>query len=218
MPDDVQALINQLSDPKADKRRSAAKKLRKLARSEAGAPLLAALKKEVTEKKLSWETHYHLIMAIGAADYKDAVPYLRELLKETFIDASMQYMALGDTLTRLERTSQHDAVPVLQFLQDCKRHSADERTRMCADGALRAMAMLRMKPDTETICAIISDVTALTESPYDSLPFWVLAAAPGWEGTEVDQFVQTHLSSPRDDVRNAAQAAQSKKYQKWNPL
>lgn len=216
MPDDIQTLIEQLSNPKSDKRRSAAKKLRKLGAKEAGAALLTALKAELRDTR-SWETQYQMIMALGECGYNEALPFLHELLNDhNFGDPTMQYMALGDSIVRLEQSSNDDARPVMQFIDTCKANSSDQR-KMALEGALRAVAMQKMKPDQKTISGIISGVSALTTNG-SSLPFWVLAAAAGWDGAEVQQFVQQHLNSSRADIREAAMGAQNKKYGKWNPL
>ncbi len=217
MPTDLQTLIDQLSNSKSDKRRSAAKNLRKLRAKEAGSALLTALKAEVMDKR-SWETQYQQIMAIGECEYEAALPFLHELNNQhDFGDALMQYVALGDAIVRLERTSDHDATPVLQFLNASMSSPSDKRKAMALDGALRAMAMQKMKPDQAIIAEIISGVSKLTTNG-SGLPFWVLAAAPGWNGPDVQQFIQTHINSARSDVQQAAQLAQNKQYKKWTPL
>lgn len=217
MPDDTQTLIEQLSNPKSDKRRSAAKKLRKLGASEAGSALLTALKAEVRDTR-SWETQYQMIMAIGECGYKEALPFLHELLSNhNFGDPTMQYCALGDVIVRLEQSTNDDATPVMQFLDAFANAPSDARKKMALEGALRTLAMKKMKPDPQTISEILSRVSQLTTNG-SSLPFWVLAAAAGWDGPDVQQFVQQHSNSTRADVREAALCAQSKKYGKWNPL
>lgn len=217
MPDSVDALIAQLSDPKSDKRRSAAKKLRKLGDPTAGSALFEALQSEVRDKR-TWETQYQLIMAVGTCGYREALPFLESLLEHDFGDATMQYLALGDAIARLEKTSNTDAGPVLRILDKCKRDPGNERLLMAADGALRALAMQKIKPDREAVSAIIRDVTKLTPSNHHGLPFWALAAAAGWDGPEVQQFVQAHATSPRNDIQEAVRCAQTKTYGKWSPL
>ena len=49
---------------------------------------------------------------------------------------------------------------------------------MLIDGAFRAVAMLRLRPDAEAIGQIVSYVSALPAEHH--LRFWVAAAAPGW--------------------------------------
>jgi HEAT repeat protein len=58
------ALI-QLSDRASAKRRSAAKRLGKLADETAGPALLHALQREIGDRR-TWETQYEMIMALGA--------------------------------------------------------------------------------------------------------------------------------------------------------
>src|SRR5262245_42924676 len=85
------------------KRRSGAKRLRKLRRPESGPPLLAALRDEVRDPR-TWETQYHMIMALAEAGYAPALPYVEELSRQPF-EATMVYTALGDALVRLGRSS-----------------------------------------------------------------------------------------------------------------
>ena|ERR1035437_399714 len=115
---------------------------------------------------------------------------------------------LGDAFVRLSRTSDADAGPLLKVLSinnDGTLH----------DGALRAVAMLRMRFNDAETRDIIRTVDA---SGSESRKFWLIAACPGWTGPEVDHFVERCLSSTREDVRAAAADAKLKKYRKWRPL
>jgi hypothetical protein len=52
----------------------------------------------------------------------------------------------------------------------------------------------------------------------DGKRFWIAAAAAGWNGANVERFLQECATSGRDDLERAASASQKKKYMKWNPL
>jgi hypothetical protein len=109
---------------------------------------------------------------------------------------------------RLGRESENDAEPVLRVIETAN-HSLIE-------GALRAVAMLRMKPCEAAINRIVAYAARL--SPNDSHRFWVAAAAPAWDAPEVASFLKACAESPRQDIRDAAVAAREQKYLKLNPL
>src|SRR5262245_35333653 len=202
----MQEAIGLLRHKLSPKRRSGAKRLRKLRRPEAGPALLAALEAEVRDPR-TWETQYQMIMALAESDYGPALPYLEELSRQPF-EATMVYTALGDALVRLGNTSAGDAEPVLRVMA-----GGNERL---IDGAFRAVAMLRLQPDQAAVDRLIAFASAL--APADGLRFWVAAAAPGWRGPAVEGFLRECARSPREDVREAAAAALQGKYRKWSPL
>ncbi len=190
--------VEMLTDNSSSKRRTAAKYLRRSKDNAAGRALLNALNREVTDSR-TWETQYHMVMALGTCHYTPALPRLLELSGETF-DATMVYVALGDTIVRLRVRSPHDAQPILLLM-------ASEKESL-VDGAFRAMALLRMCPDEETIGKILDYVS---EFPADSgLDFWVAAAAAGWAGAAVDKFLDRCIAGPRDDIRQAALASRGR--------
>jgi hypothetical protein len=120
----------------------------------------------------------------------------------------MLYVALGDAIVRLGRCSGDAPAPVLELMATSNR--------MLIDGAFRAVAMLRLPLDPQTIEAIIDHVSSPNSS--DALRFWVAAAAAGWSGTAVDRFLAACATSPREDVRTAALSSQQRKYRRWRPL
>jgi HEAT repeat protein len=199
--------IRQLGATQSAKRRAAAKQLRRLRASEAGAALLTALEKEVQDPR-TWETQYQLIMAIGECGHLAALPTLERLAAAAF-EATMVYVALGDAIVRLSRAHPDDGTPILKIL----RHSHNS---MLVDGAFRAMAMLRMVPDHEAIGDILGFVKPLGRA--DRLRFWVAAAAPGWKHPDLGSFLAACDASGRDDIAEAAQLARLGKYKKWSPL
>ncbi len=207
MESNIQDTILQLVSSQSPKRRSAAKKLRRLGVIEAGPALLAALEKEVKDPR-TWETQYQLIMALGECNYVAALSVL-ERLAETEIEATMVYVGLGDAIVRLSRSNQNDAMPILKIVNHSKN-------TMLIDGALRAMAMLRMVPVPEMVRQVLAFVKPLGST--DPLRFWVAAAAPGWKHPDLEAFLASCASSSRQDIAEAGKCEQLKKYQKWSPL
>jgi HEAT repeat protein len=205
-PVQLDPLLEQLRSPQSPKRRSAAKKLRKLGRPEAGPALLEALRAEVRDPR-TWETQYQMVMALAECRHTESLPFLRELAR-TSREATMVTLALGDAIVRLARSEEHDATPILELLR-----SGDE---MLTDGAFRAMAMLRLVPTPEARFAVVQYASRL---PLESgKRFWVVAAAAGWEGSDVQAFLAECQRSPRQDVRDAAAASLAKTYKTWTPL
>jgi HEAT repeat protein len=119
-------IVAQLGDKKSPKRRSAAKKLRKLKDVDAGPFLLAALETELSDAR-TWETQYQMIMAIGECGYKPALPFLNELAKQDF-EATMVYIAIGDAIVRLSTENKRDTTTILKLI--------DTSNEMLIDGAL----------------------------------------------------------------------------------
>jgi HEAT repeat protein len=205
-PSPTSRAIAELAAKTSPRRRAAAKRLRRLRDPAAGPALLAALRREVLDPR-TWETQYQMIMALAESNYRPALPYLRELARESF-EATMVYVALGDAIVRLGRDSPEDAAPVLDLM--------GTGNPMLIDGAFRAVAMLRLRLDAEAIGQIVNYVSALPAEHH--LRFWVAAAAPGWDHPGVSPFLQACAAGPRDDVRTAATAAQQKQYLTWRPL
>ncbi len=204
---DLARLIEQLRSKHSPQRRSAALKLRKLGSREAGPALLEALTKELNDPR-TWETQYQMIMALGQSGATEAIPLLEILAHEAFPGRTMVLVAIGDAIVRLSRSSDTDAGSVLKVL-------SIPNDGLLHDGALRAVAMLRMRFSTAETQDIIRIVEA---TGVESRKFWLIAACPGWSGPEVDRFVEECLSSTREDVRVAASDAKLKKYRNWRPL
>jgi HEAT repeat protein len=200
-------LIEQLRSRHSPKRRSAALKLRKLGNPAAGPALLDALANEWNDRR-TWETQYQMVMALGHSGTTEAIPLLEILAHEKFPGRTMVLVAIGDALVRLSRSSDADAGPVLKVLSIAN-------DGLLHDGALRAVAMLRMRFNEAETADIIRAVDA---AGVEGRRFWLIAACPGWSGVEVDRFVERCLSSTREDVRAAAADAKLKKYRNWRPL
>ncbi|MGW5159732.1 hypothetical protein ACWEPN_30010 [Nonomuraea wenchangensis] len=198
--------ITQLADARSPRRRAAAKRLRALADPVAGPALLDALRREIRDPR-SWETQYQMIMALATCGHQPALPLLRELALKP-LDATMVYVALGDGIVRLGRDHPNDPAP----LDWCLSTGND----MLADGALRAVAMLRLILDEPAIDRILNFLAERT--PNNGLRFWPAAAAAGWNGPRVNIFLTACASSPREDVADAAKASLEGRYKTYRPL
>ena len=79
----------------------------------------------------------------------------------------------------------------------------------------RAIAMLKLIPDNQ----LIDDIIAFVSVPnLNYMAFWVVAAAPGWSGENINAFLNECLKSDKKETVRAAEAALKNKYLKWNPL
>jgi HEAT repeat protein len=201
---EIDELIPQLKNKKSANRRSAAKKIRKSKNVVAGPFLLEAIKNEIKDSR-TWETQYQIIMAIGECDFKEALPYLIELSKKPF-EATFVYTAIGDAIVRLSNNNEYAKAAVQLF---------DTQNESLIDGGLRAIAMMRIVPTQQEVSQIIKFVSKFDRD--DGIRFWVIAACPGWSGSEVDAFIEDSMKSTRSDFKVATELAKQKKYKKWNP-
>jgi hypothetical protein len=146
-------------------------------------------------------------MALGYCGYKEAIPLVHILTHERF-EHTMVLMAVGDTYVRLSRSFEDDPKPLFDVF-------AIRNNDELLDGALRAVAMLRMKFTEDCAAKVIEHIEARKQ---EFLRFWVAAACPGWSGSSVEKFLDQCILSARADIKSAATAAKLKKYLKWNPL
>jgi HEAT repeat protein len=197
-------LVRQLSDKASAKRRSAAKQLRKLKLQGVGPELLQALEREVRDPR-TWETQYQMVMALAECGYADAVPFLRDLIGRQV--EPMVIIAIGDALIRLDDRAADDPGAIVALLS-----SGNLRL---AEGGLRAVAMLQLKLTP----SVVRQVIQFASRPENAqVRFWVAAAAPGWEGPEVETFLRECSASGSAETKKAAEAALQKKYLRWSPL
>ncbi|MGW1759311.1 HEAT repeat domain-containing protein [Streptomyces mirabilis] len=188
----LEKAIIQLSDRASAKRRSAAKRLGKLADETAGPALLHALQREIGDRR-TWETQYEMIMALGACGYRTAVGFLAELAQEP-TDATALHLALGDSIVRLRSPQEGFAAPLEWCL--------DRGDPSLVDGALRAVAALCAVLDAGTVDRILDFLDPL--DPYDGLRYWAAVAATEWPGDRVRTFLESCAAGPRADVADAA--------------
>ena len=201
---EVDECIQMLGDKKSSRRRSAAKKLRKLGSPEAGPALLAALPRELQDPR-TWETQYQMVMALAESGHREALPVLRQIRASPV--EPMVLTGVGDALVRLGRTSDQDPEQFLELLET--------GPLPLVEGGIRAVAMLHLKLTQAAVTKLI----AFASRPENArIRFWVAAAAPGWEGPEVEAFLRECMTDAREDTRRAAEAALKKKYLKWSPL
>lgn len=202
---DVAASIEQLKNKSSRHRRSAAKKLRKRPTPEATSALIEALEHEIRDPR-TWETQYHMIMALAVASAIDALPLLQSIAAME-LEHTMVLLAVGDAITRLEHAKDSD-YPSLRAWIDADKKSL-------AEGGFRALAMMHLVPDQ----AMIDQIIAYAQCPDNTqLQFWVAAACPGWRGNNVSAFLEASLSHPLEDTQRAAKAALEHRYLKWRPL
>lgn len=212
--DKLAEAVDLLSNPKALKRESGAKRLRKLGASESGEALLQALKKELKDKR-TWSTQYHLIIALGVVKYEDALPFLWELTSRSF-EATILYMALGDAIFRLSLSEKSISESWSELLQT--------QNPKLLYGALRAIALLRLVPDDATIQAIIAAaekpdfVNDVRGYPGDStgLRYWVIMASVGWKTELVEGFLYRCQQMNVSSLKLTVEDALKKKYVKWD--
>ncbi|MFI9325233.1 HEAT repeat domain-containing protein [Kitasatospora aureofaciens] len=197
--------VAQLGHRLSPKRRSAASCLCRLADPAAGPALMEALRQEVRDAR-TWETQYQIVMALGMCGHQPALGLLRELAQHPF-EATMVYVALGDAIVRL--SPPEDTTDSLLWCLDAG-------TPTLADGALRAVAIQRLPLDAATIGHVLDFLGPL--NPHDGLRFWAAAAAAGWTGPRVREFLQECAASPRADVANAAVSSLQGTFQTYSLL
>ncbi|WP_460607527.1 hypothetical protein [Hymenobacter terrigena] len=196
------------------KRESGAKRLRKLGLPESGEILLEALKKEIKDKR-TWSARYHIIAALGVVKYLPALPFLWELTHQDF-DATMTYLGLGDAIVRLSILEK----PLSEVWAEVLK----TQNPMFIDGALRAIALLKLVPDDETI----QDIIAVARQPEfidgvrgypgdkSGLRYWVAAASSGWKKSLTHEFLLECQLIKDTSLKHAADQALKGKYLKWD--
>ena len=204
-----------LHNSKALKRESGAKHLRKLGVFEAGAAVFEALQRELKDKR-TWSVKYHLIITLGVLEYLPALPLLRELAGQE-MDATILYLALGDALMRLLLTN---GLPLAEAWANILK----TKRPMLFHGALRATALLKLEPDTETICSML----AIAEKPefvqlvhgYPGDPsgirYWAAVASAGWPQDLTREFLASCQPINHVGLRYAVELALKRKYVKWD--
>lgn len=207
--------IRLLHDSKAAKRESGAKRLRKLADPAAGAPLLDALHKELGDAR-TWAAQYQMILALGFCRHKPALPLLWETARRN-LEHTILYSGLGDAIVRIEHDGLTDLRPVLQVV--------DTRNYSLINGALRAMALLKLVPSEDEISRIIEiaeapeavDVVGGWPGDPRGLRQWVAVAAALWPRPLVEPFLQRCMALPEKTLQLAVQDSLKGKMGKWNP-
>jgi len=209
---DLRGILKQLKHSHSTKRRSAARKLRKIGNPVVGPELLEALEQEVKDTR-TWETQYQMVMALGFCGVKDAIPFL-----ETLRDSNQYYgmvgIALGDSLFRLRQSNQQDVDFLLASI------ASDQNTSVILGGC-QALAMLRSRPKNDDIERLIK-YGATYEHQEDYWPIiWLLRATPGWPKELVEPLIKKWEVVPfmeDQQLFNAVELTKEQKYQKWSIL
>jgi len=199
--DEVQEVMAQLAHKSSAKRRSAAKKLRRLKDASTGPALEAALAAEVQDRR-TWETQYHMIMALAESKATHALPLLKQITRMDL--EPMVHVAAGDALVRL---SGNTVDAVREALRNGEGHQIE--------GALRAVAMLHEQLPDDLVRAIMNYASV---DGHTAARFWVAASAAGWDVPGVRDFLTVCLNDKLPDTRRAAEAALAKRFIKWKPL
>jgi HEAT repeat protein len=205
---EILQLVEQLKNKGSAKRRSAAKKLRKLKANKAGPALFEALKHELEDKR-TWETQYQMIMALGESEHTDSFEFLTDLAEKKF-EATIIYVAIGDAITRLTYSSTGSIHRIIKYL-DSKNYDP-----LFIDGLIRAIAILKIVPNENDIRRFVNYATS-PETSVNNLT-WIASAAAGWKGIEVENFLNWCQKSENLQTKRAAEAALNNKYLKWSIL
>lgn len=198
----LEELIKQLADTRSPRRRAAAKRLRKEGDSSAVPALLTALEREVSDRR-SWETQYHMIMALAeCAQSVEPIAMYRHVLS---LDLEpMVHLAASDAIVRASPDLNRDVIAALV-----------SGSLPRAEGAIRALAIKQRVPSQPTIEAVLQFVG---DPAHKQARFWAVAATPGWPRTIVGPFLERSLIADDADTRRAAQAALEGRYIEWKPL
>ncbi|MGW0359341.1 hypothetical protein ACWDXV_34560 [Nocardia nova] len=184
-----------LTDSLSTRRRRGAKRLRALADPTAAARIRTALEHEVLDKR-TWETQYQLIMALGTTGGGADVELLKKLALQPR-SATTVNAALGDAIVRLGRDADNDPAPALWCLQ--------QDVELLADGALRAVAMLRLKFPDSAVDAVLDYAEAnFHDLNHKFLAYWPAVAAAGWSGPRVRMFLTRCSQDSREIIAAAA--------------
>jgi hypothetical protein len=210
MAGDLESDIELLSHTRSAKRRAAAKRLRSRGDPSAGPALLAALEKELQDSR-TWETQYQMIMAIGHCGYTEALPFLESLASRQI--GGMIDLAIGDAMLRLSKRHSDDADVILSLIGSGQP--------LLAEGAIQAMAMLRMVPDESTMRRLVDYGVSLELGDRDWTVVFLLRAVPGWPEDIVSPLIERWASvefRENQEVHRAVGLARERKYSKWSPL
>jgi len=208
-PDGWKEAVTLLGNPKSAKRRSGAKRLRKMAFKGSTPHLLEALRKELTDSR-TWETQYQMIMALGESGAQDSLQFLESLTLKDF-EATMVYSAIGDALIRLSLQNKNAEPTMKGFLK--------KKKVLLIDGALRAFAMTRTQLSESLATELISFNQSLRGD--DAATWnrtWLAAALTGANSLNAREFLENCVSSDDSQLQRAATAALAGKYLKWSPL
>ena len=203
-------LVEQLKHKQSAKRRSAAKRLRKLGDPQIGPQLLTALEQEVQDSR-TWETQYQMIAALGEIGSKPALPFIQSLINKELKPTTQ--IAIGDAITRLSKTSDNDVQAALDLI---RLHN-----NAITQGSLQAIAIMRVVPDEVSITKLIDFGLSKELGDDDWSVIWLLRATPAWPVELVEPLIRKWSRvtlKQQQQIYGAVELAQKQKYAKWSPL
>lgn len=148
-----------------------------------------------------------MIMALGECDCVMTLPVLRGLASERFW-ATMRQVSVGDALIRLSHVSDTNPAPVFEALDLARRNDT-----AIAEGAMRAVAMLRLRFEGSVVDRLIREVSALED---EAVNYWTAGACAGWSGPVVREFLEACLTG-KEFTRDVATASLRGEYKRYNP-
>jgi hypothetical protein len=122
-------------------------------------------------------------------------------------------LAIGDSMLRLSRRHADDADIVVSLIESGQP--------LLAEGAIQAMAMLRMVPDESTMRRLVDYGLSLELGDRDWTVVCLLRAVPGWPEDIVSPLIERWSSvefRENQEIHRAVGLARERKYSKWSPL
>jgi hypothetical protein len=183
-------------------------RLRELGDEAAGSDLLRRLEQELSCES-DWELVHALIGALGACGFRPALGLLQTLRDGKPLRSELEE-ALGVSLVQLSALHEQDTGAVLEIM--------DLGRPVLTQGALQAMARMRMIPEAESMSRLVDFALAVNISAEAWSLIWILRAAPGWSGEARDRLIE-HFSAPEfgqlKQVKNALDLAINGEYKRW---
>lgn len=139
-------ILGKLNSKKSADRKRGAKEIGKLKMVQLGQELYQKYLIEKLDKR-TWETQCEMIKALGNIDFKRAINEIEQIV-QTNIPHDMITVVSATAFVQLKRKSINDGGPVLELLEF--------GSISVIDGALLALAIDQMKPDTNEIIKILS--------------------------------------------------------------
>jgi hypothetical protein len=210
--DELQIAIELLSHRHSRKRKSGARRLRKLQDSRAGPALLLALKAELRDRR-TWEPQYEMISALGECGHTPARELIEALMHQEF-EATRVFTGIGDALVRLAPSPRRRIETALNLI--------GLTNPSLANGALKGLAGVRAIPERVEIDAIIDYAMGfpVDEARVATPHRWVAQAAAGWlqVNPRVAEYLTTCVASDCAGVSWTAEKSLKGEYRKWEAV
>ena len=150
-----------------------------------------------------------MIMAIGHCGYTEALPFLESLASRQI--GLMIDLAIGDAMLRLSKQHSDDADIILSLI--------GSEQLLLAEGAIQAMAMLRMVPDESTMRRLVDYGVSLGDRDWTVV--CLLRAVPSWPEDIVSPLIKKWATvefRENQEIHRAVELARERKYSNWSPL